>query len=141
MEGRNEQLGSAVSDGVKCNCPHLMPPPPLESASDVYAWLLAVLPFIVIIVLTILKVNNIGIILAISVLSLLFWALDVWELKKTKNSLSAWIWLVFLLTPAYLFVRSSKAGKRYSYSITWCIIYVGYLFIHAFSLFSSSMIL
>ncbi|MDF3004596.1 MAG: hypothetical protein K0S22_1068 [Oscillospiraceae bacterium] len=121
--------------------PHLMPPPPLESASDVYAWLLAICPFIVGIVLTMLKVNNIGIILAISVLSLLFWALDVWELKKTKNSLSAWIWLVFLLTPAYLFVRSSKAGKRYGYSSTWCIIYVCYLFTYALSLFSSNIIL
>lgn len=108
--------------------PHLMPPAPLQSVSDVYAWLLAILPVVVGMVLSILKANYFGVILAVGVLTILFWGLDVWELKKAKNDLSTWIWLVFLLTPAYLFVRAGKVGQRYGYAIAWCVIYVCWLF-------------
>lgn len=111
--------------------PHLMPPPPLQAASDIFAWLLALMPMCVATFLSILRADKVGITLVIVLLTIFFWALDVWELDKTKNHLGAWIWTILLLTPAYLFIRSSKAGRRYGYAVAWCIVYACFVFIYA----------
>ena len=97
----------------------VLPPIPMQAVSDIYAWLLATLPLIFAIIIHSNHMNKLTFLLVVWILNILFWALDVWELKKTNNHLGFWIWTVFALVPAYLFIRSSKAGKRYGYSITY----------------------
>ncbi len=111
--------------------PHLMPPAPLQAVGDVFAWLLALMPTCVTMVLSFLKVNSIGVMLATVAVTILFWALDIWELKKTNSRLGAWIWTIFLVTPVYLFIRSGKAGRRYGYAVAWCILYACFVLIYA----------
>lgn len=107
--------------------PHLMPPAPLQAVSDVYAWLLAVFPMAVGTVLAMLGVKYIGIALGIWSLTLLFWVLDVREIKKTTDRFDAWVWTIFLFMGVYLFIRASKAGQRYGYAIVWCVFYICFI--------------
>lgn len=115
--------------------PNLMPAAPFQAISDIYAWLLAILPLIVGTVLIGLGVSNLAAILSIWLLNTLFWALDVWEIKKTTGRFDSWLWTIFLLTPVYLFIRSGKAGQRYGYAVVWCILYICFIVVYAIGVY------
>lgn len=109
--------------------PDLMPPMPLQAASDGYAWALAIMPISTNIILKLTRVNVVVSLIVGGFLTLFFWGLDVFELKKTNNAVWSWAWSGLVATPAYLFIRANKAGQRYGYAITWCFLYVFYFII------------
>ncbi|HWP51594.1 MAG TPA: DUF4339 domain-containing protein, partial [Clostridia bacterium] len=100
-----------------------IPAAPLQTVSDIYAWMIALLPMTVGVILSVLKVTSLGVFLAVSSLTIIFEVLDLREIKKATGRLESWVWFILLLTPVYLFIRAGKAGQRYGYAIAWCVLY------------------
>lgn len=106
----------------------VVPPIPIQAASDKYAWALATSPFLVSLILTMVNVTGISRTIIIIVINCLFLILDIQEIKKTGNDPGSWIWLGAVIVPVYLFVRASKVNQKYGYAIINCIIFVLGLF-------------
>ena len=62
----------------------------------------------------------VGIALAF-VLNIVFLFIDDSILRKHGVDTKKWSWCGLILIPVYLFIRSAKAGRKFGYSILWCI--------------------
>lgn len=57
-------------------------------------------------------------------LNCFFLSRDSDELEKSGLNVSEWVWMWVVLIPVYLFIRSAKTDKKYTYAITWCAIFL-----------------
>ncbi len=99
-------LASICNDGL--------PDIPLDCAKNTWAWCLALVPVIEIVLMY--KGINIpiwGYWIANSILLLL----DLYEIHKIRRGYEIWNILGFVIIPVYLFVRASKVDKKYGYAI------------------------
>ena len=99
-------LASICNDGL--------PDIPLDCAKNTWAWCLALVPVIEIVLIS--KGINIpiwGYWIANSILLLL----DLYEIHKIRRGSEIWNILGFVIIPVYLFVRASKVDKKYGYAI------------------------
>jgi hypothetical protein len=96
-----------------------------EAPSDKWAWTLACVPILGMILVSIIDTGSeLGEIVIFVILNIIFCTLDIKELEKKGYSPEGWVWLGLLLVPVYLFVRASRTGKKYGYAITWCVLFV-----------------
>jgi hypothetical protein len=54
-------------------------------------------------------------------LNTLMWRLDGEELKKAGHNRDGWGFWVFILVPAYLFIRAAKLKQNNGYAILWVV--------------------
>lgn len=101
----------------------VVPPIPLQAASNKFAWALAIIPILVYTAFMLLGIPENYCITTSWILNLIFWVLDVNHIEKTGNELGLWQWLGLIYISAYLFARSYKVDHKYSYSIS-CIIFL-----------------
>lgn len=107
----------------------VIPPIPMQAASNKFAWALAIIPILVDTASLLLGIPKDYCLTTSWILVLIFWALDVHDIEKTGNELGLWQWLGLLFIPAYLFARSYKVDHKYSYSISNIIFNCFYAFI------------
>lgn len=87
------------------------------------AWLLATIPLGVSMMASSVGGQTgyyVGIALAF-VLNIVFLFIDDTILRKHGVDTKRWSWCGLILIPVYLFIRSAKTGRKFGYSITWCI--------------------
>ncbi len=87
------------------------------------AWLLATIPLGVSMLVSSIGGQNgyyIGAAIAF-VLNIVFLFIDDSNLRKHGVDTKKWSWCGLILIPVYLFIRSAKVGKKFGYSIMWCV--------------------
>lgn len=87
------------------------------------AWLLATIPLGVSMLASSMGGQTgyyIGIAIAF-VLNIVFLFIDDSVLRKHGVDTKKWSWSGLILIPVYLFIRSAKVGKKFGYSIMWCV--------------------
>lgn len=88
------------------------------------AWLLATVPLGVAMLIASIGGQNgyyIGVAIAF-VLNIVFLFIDDISLRKHGVDTKKWSWCGLVLIPVYLFIRSAKAGRKFGYSIVWCVL-------------------
>jgi len=100
--------------------------PDVEGLSDVWAWLLAFVPILVmtgaIIVHSVIGYDSVWVTFAgFFLFNTLLLILDQNELKARRFPVNRWIWLGLIFIPAYLFMRAAETKKKYGYAIWWIV--------------------
>lgn len=99
-------LASICNDGL--------PDIPLDCAKNTWAWCIALVPVIGIVLLF----NGIDIpIWGYWIVNSILILLDLYEIHKVRKGFEIWDILGFVIIPVYLFVRASKVDKKYGYAI------------------------
>lgn len=97
--------------------------PPMPKVPNASAWLLATVPLGASMLASSIGGESgyyIGIVLTI-ILNIVFLFIDDSTLRKHGVDTKKWSWCGLLVIPAYLFIRSAKTGKKFGYSIIWCV--------------------
>lgn len=116
--------GSVNNENICMKCG--VQQPPRGKPINVFVWILALLPLGWIFLDMIFK-NYMGYLLVCWIINSIFAGLDEWYLNKRGYKIGKIPMLLgFTLVPIYLFIRSKRIDGKYSYSITWVIMF----FIH-----------
>lgn len=98
--------------------------PDRVKVNNIYVWIMAIVPLILNVLLSdVVSPSVLSIMLAF--FNLILVILDSMEVEHAgiKTGKLMWI-LAVLFVPTYLFYRAYKVDKRYSYAITWCVLFV-----------------
>ena len=92
--------------------------------SDTWPWLLATIPMLVSIGLSVTFPSNTTITaIIVVILNIIFTSLDENYLKKKGIQAQSWMWMGIILVPVYLFVRAGKTNKHFAPGIIWCVLF------------------
>ena len=101
----------------------VLPPVPLEAASDKYAWAIVMMP-ICQFILELIGIPTVPNIIVVALINIFLWLLDMNEMSNTHNKVGLWGILGIIFMPAYLFVRGHKLGRKYGYAIVYCVLLI-----------------